>query len=199
MREGEIDLVTSAPPPSEAGEQHAIVDITPLAAISPDLRPAAAERRAMSPLVAFSVDERAFALPLGQVERALRAVAVTPLPHAPAIVCGVVNIAGRIVPVINLRRRFGLCEKEIGLADQLLIANTSQRPLAMIVDTVLGVVNCEEKDFVAVDSIVAGTNYLRGIVKSPAGMVLIHDLDTFLSLEEVQALDNALMPGEENP
>jgi len=151
----------------------------------------------MTALVAFAIDGRSFALPLDRVERALRAVAVTPLPQAPAIVCGIVNIGGRIVPVINLRRRFGLVERELGLADQLLIAHSSSRLLAMVVDAVLGVVACEETDFVAVDSIVAGTSYLHGIVKSPDGMILIHDLDTFLSLDEARALDSALTPAGE--
>lgn len=153
----------------------------------------------MSTLLAFAIDEQTFALPLERVERAVRAVAVTPLPQAPAIVSGVINIGGRIVPVINLRRRFGLPEQELRLADQLLIAHTSQRPLAMIVDAALGVVACAEQDFVAVDRIVTGTRYLHGIVKGTNGMILIHDLDAFLSLEEGEALDHALTPAEERP
>jgi len=153
----------------------------------------------MTDLLAFTIDGRAFALPLDRVERAVRAVAVTPLPQAPAIVCGIINIGGCVVPVINLRRRFGLAEREIGLADQLLIAHSSSRQLAMIVDAVLGVVACPEKDFVAVDRIVAGTEYLHGIAKSPAGMILIHDLDSFLSLAEAQALNSALTPAGVQP
>ncbi|MFZ2855879.1 MAG: chemotaxis protein CheW [Rhodocyclaceae bacterium] len=154
----------------------------------------------MGPLLVFAVDERAFALPLERVERAVRAVAITPLPQAPAIVCGVINIAGRIVPVVDLRRRFSLPERAIEaikLADQLLITHGGRRPLALIVDTVSGVVACAEHDFVAADSIVAGTAYLHGIAKSPSGMVLIHDLDTLLSLDEAQALDSALTPAGE--
>lgn len=148
----------------------------------------------MSSLVAFNLEGIFLALPLDRVARAVRAVAATPLPQAPAIVCGVVNVQGRIVPVINLRRRFGLAERETGLDDQLLIAHSATRMLAMIVDAVVGVIECDEKDFVAVDSVVAGTRHLTGIVKGPDGMVLIHDLDSFLSLEEERALDAALSP-----
>ncbi|WP_310452202.1 chemotaxis protein CheW [Sulfuritalea sp.] len=148
----------------------------------------------MSSLVAFNLEGLFLALPLDRVARAVRAVAATPLPQAPEIVCGVINVQGRIVPVINLRRRFGLAERETGLDDQLLIAHSATRMLAMIVDAVVGVIECDEKDFVAVDSVVAGTRHLTGIVKSPDGMVLIHDLDSFLSLEEERALDAALSP-----
>ena len=153
----------------------------------------------MIALVVFTIDQRSFAVPLERVERALRAVAVTSLPRAPAIVCGVINVGGRIVPVINLRRRCGLPDKALGLTDQLLLAHGGGRPLAMIVDAVHDVVHCDERDFVPVDGVVAGTRYLRGIVKSPAGLILIHDLDAFLSLEEAAALDAALAPAEASP
>lgn len=148
----------------------------------------------MNPFVVFNLEALLLALPLGRVLRTVRAVATTPLPQAPEIVCGVVNVQGRIVPVLNLRRRFGLPEREIGLADQLLIARGATRIVAMIVDAVAGVVEYDASDFVAVDSVVGGTRHLQGIVKSPDGMVLIHDLDSFLSLEEEQGLAAALAP-----
>ena len=148
----------------------------------------------MNALVTFNLEALFLALPLDRVVRAVRAVASTPLPQAPDIVCGVVNVQGRIVPVINLRRRFGLVEREMALGDQLLIARGATRLLAMIVDSVAGVIDCDERDFVAVDRVVAGTRHLTGIVKTPDGMVLIHDLDSFLSLEEERALDAALAP-----
>lgn len=147
----------------------------------------------MTSLVVFAVEGLRLALPLERVLRAVRAVAAMPLPQAPEIVCGVVNVQGRIVPVVNLRRRLGLVEREIGLADQLLIARSATRMLAMSVDAVAGVVECDEKDFVAVESVVPGTHHLKGIVKAPDGMVLIHDLDSFLSLEEERGLDAALV------
>lgn len=148
----------------------------------------------MSLLVAFAVDALSLALPPERVLRTERAVAAMPLPQAPAIVCGVVNVRGRIVPLINLRRRFGLVERETAIDDRLLIARSATRVLAMIVDTVAGVIECDEKDFVAVEAVVTGTRHLKGIVKAPDGLVLIHDLDSFLALEEERSLDAALAP-----
>lgn len=148
----------------------------------------------MNRLVAFGVAGLSFALPLDRVVKATRAVAATPLPQAPEIVCGIINVQGRIVAVINLRRRLGLAEREIALADQLLIVRGATRMLAMIVDAVAGVVECDEKDFVAVETVVAGTRHVSGIFKSSGGMVLIHDLDSFLSLEEERGLAAALAP-----
>lgn len=148
----------------------------------------------MSSLVTFTVAGILLALPLDRVVRTVRAVAATSLPQAPEIVLGIVNVQGRIVPVVNLRRRLGLAERELALDDQLLIACSATRMLAMIVDAVADVIECEEKNFVAVETVVGGTRLLKGIVKAPDGMVLIHDLDSFLSLDEERELDAALAP-----
>ena len=62
----------------------------------------------------------------------------------------------------------------------------------MLVDMVTGGVECNERDFVTAEAVVPGMEYVKGIVKLAHGIVLIHDLDTFLSLEEQQSLDEAI-------
>lgn len=146
----------------------------------------------MPSIVVFALDQGRYALALECVERAVRMVEVTPLPKTPEIVCGIVNVRGRLVPVINLRRRFGLPERATQLGDHLLIARSATRTLAMIVDTVSGVAECDAVEVVASASVVPGTDYIQGIAKLADGMVLIHDLDRFLSLDEAQSLDQAL-------
>ena len=76
-------------------------------------------------LVVFSLDDQQYALLLPVVERVINAVAVTPLPEAPDIVLGVINIYGEIIPVMNIRKRFGLPEREIDIKDQLIISRSS--------------------------------------------------------------------------
>lgn len=146
----------------------------------------------MPSIVIFALDQGRYALPLDSVERVVRMVEVTPLPKAPVIVSGVVNVQGRLVPVINLRRRFALPERNVLLGDQLLIARSATLSLAMIVDAVIDVAACDAGDCVASASVVPGTEYVQGIAKLADGMVLIHDLDSFLSLAEAQSLERAL-------
>ena len=141
-------------------------------------------------LVVFALDRQRFALPLSAVERALRVVDVLPLPRAPQIVRGIIDVAGQIVPVVAPRDRFGLPPRETALGDQLLLARSATRTLALLVDGVSGVADCDEADLAAPD--VPGTPYVRGIAKLADGLVVIHDLDAFLSLDEEQALDHAL-------
>lgn len=143
-------------------------------------------------LIVFSLGEQRYALPLTAVERVVRAVEITPLPKAPAIVSGVINVQGRIVPVVNVRRRFRLPERDVAPGDQIIVARTAARPVALAVDAASGVIECPPERFVTAASIVPGMEYVKGVVKLEDGMILIHDLDKFLSLEEEKSLTRAM-------
>jgi purine-binding chemotaxis protein CheW len=143
-------------------------------------------------LVVFTLDNYQYAVQLAAVERAVRLVEITPLPKAPEIVIGVINMHGRIVPVLDMRKRFRLPEREPRLSDQLLIAATMRLTVALLVDEVCG--TFERSDLEAIDpgKIVPGMEYVTGVIKLPDGMLFIHNLDEFLSLDEEQSLQAAL-------
>ena len=156
--------------------------------------------RALGQYVAFTLAGRRFALPLTAVERGVRMVDVTGLPNAPDAVRGIINVAGRIVPVIDMRRRFGLAGREVAASDHLLIARASARTLALWVDAIDGVL---EGAPVSVPTALPDdeTQYAAGVNKLADGMVLVHDLEKFLSLDEARALELVLSemtgpPGE---
>ncbi|HLO25678.1 MAG TPA: chemotaxis protein CheW [Geobacteraceae bacterium] len=154
----------------------------------------------MSPadnLVVFALDSQPYALALSTVERAVRIVEITPLPQAPEIVFGVINLEGRIIPVMNIRRRFRLPERRPGLSDQLLIARTARRTVALVVDEVRGVLECPAHAEIDPAAIVPGLEYVTGVIKLSDSLLLIHDLDEFLSLEEEEVLAAAIN-GEDN-
>src|SRR5204862_2893560 len=119
---------------------------------------------------------------LSAVERIVRMVEITPLPQAPPIILGVINVQGQIVPVVNARRRFRLPDREITLEDHLLIARTSRRPVALVADVVVGVVQSLGAQMIEADKVLPGLDYMEGVQKLPDGRVVIHDLDSFLSL-----------------
>ena len=145
-----------------------------------------------SQYVVFTLGEQQFALHLSAVERIVRAVEVTPLPKAPEIVLGVVNIQGQVIPVVNIRKRFRMPEREVSLSDQLILAHTSRHAVALVVNTVSGVLERPEKEVITTENILPGMEYVEGVVKLEEAIILIHDLDKFLSLEEEKMLDRAL-------
>lgn len=146
----------------------------------------------MSQLLVFKLDEQRYGLNLTAVERILPSVEVTPLPKAPEIVLGVINVLGRIIPVVNIRRRFCLSEREMDLSDRLIVADTGRRPVVLVADAVSGVIERSDKEATTAEKILPGLEYVEGIVKLEDGLILIHDLGKFLSLEEEETLDSAL-------
>jgi purine-binding chemotaxis protein CheW len=142
--------------------------------------------------VLFSLDRGRYALRLSVVDRVTRIVAITALPKAPGIVLGVVNAAGTIIPVLDIRKRFGLPRRELDLSDQLIFARTSGRVVGMVADAVTGVTRVSDHEVVRADKIFTGLDYVDGVLKLDDGLTLIHDLDQFLSLSEKSTLDEAL-------
>lgn len=143
-------------------------------------------------LLVFRLKEQHFALPLATVERVIQAVAVTPLPGAPAVVLGVIDVAGRLLPVFDVRRRMSMPAREIDPADQFLIARTARRTVALVIDEARDVIDQEPSARVESAWTVPGIEHVQGVVKGEDGLVLIHDLERFLSLDEERTLDQAL-------
>jgi purine-binding chemotaxis protein CheW len=144
-------------------------------------------------LVVFALDAQRYALRLSAVEQIVRVVEIAPLPQAPGIILGIVNVQGRIAPVFHIRMRFHLPDREIHLSDHLIIARTAKRLVALVADTVTGVVMQAREEMTAAGRILPGLDYVEGVVKLDDGLVFIHDLDTFLSVEEEKTLEKAMV------
>lgn len=169
----------------------------------------------MSPLiqlVLFTLDGQRFALELASVHRVVRALEVTPLPNAPAVILGVVNVQGEIASVVSLRHRFRLSAREITPSDQFILVSSttpptlptlnatlsatqspaSTRTLALVVDAVAGIIAVEKESIAVGEEIVPSLEYVQGVAKLADGLILIHNLERCLSLHEEQMLDDAL-------
>jgi len=126
------------------------------------------------------------------VAKVVRAAAITPLPQAPEIVLGVLDLQGEVIPVINLRRRFRLPERRLRPDDHLLIARSSTRTLALVVDVAEEVREARELEVKAPEEVVAGLEFVQGVASTEDGIVLIHDLERLLFPAEEELLSRAL-------
>jgi chemotaxis signal transduction protein len=88
--------------------------------------------------VLFTIDEQTYGLHIWEVERIVRAVEVKPLPEAPPHIRGIVNVQGRVLPVVDLRLRFGRPTRDIHLDDHFIIARTGELSVILPVDAALG-------------------------------------------------------------
>jgi purine-binding chemotaxis protein CheW len=143
-------------------------------------------------LVVFRLGSQRYALPLAAVDRIIRAVEVTPLPGAPDAVLGLIDLQGRVLPVIDLRRRFGLPEREINPADHFLIARTARRAVALLIDEAHGIVERKQSAVTDAGHVACGLEQFQGVLELDAELVLIHDLEKFLSAADAHALDEAM-------
>lgn len=114
---------------------------------------------------------------------------MSPLPRAPAVVQGVVDIRGEVVPVIDLHRRFGLPSKPMDLADHLVVVEAGPRRLAVHVGHDVELRAARSTDVGPVGPLAP---HARGVARLEDGLAMIHDVDAFLWPGEVVALDAAL-------
>jgi purine-binding chemotaxis protein CheW len=126
------------------------------------------------------------------VQEVVAIPAIAPLPKAPPVVEGVVNVRGVLVPVLDIRQRFGLPPHPVTLEQHLIVARTATRPVALRADRALDLITVATETIESADSVVPGLDYVAGIVRLPDGLLIIHDLERFLSLEESRAVAGAM-------
>jgi len=142
-------------------------------------------------VVVFRLDHGNFALPLASVDRIVRAVEVAPLPGAPEVILGAICVEGRHVPVLSLRRRLALPDREILESDQFVLARLNGREVALVIDEVAGVVERELSTISDPSALAPGLERFQGVIDLEDGLGLIHDPEALLSLDEVSALSEA--------
>ena len=144
-------------------------------------------------LVTFKLDDQEYGLSIENVVEVVRMVAITRIPKAPDVMEGVINLRGRVVPVINLRKRFGARPKPRDLDTRLLVARIGGRVIALIVDTVSEVLKLDAESLDASDAVATGvTEYLSAIGKMGDRLLLIVDLDAILSFDEESRLEDLM-------
>ena len=143
-------------------------------------------------LLAFELSSRRLALPVELLETIVRAVAVTPLPHSPPFVEGVVNLRGRVLPVIDLRRRFGLPTVPLAPDQRFIVIRGPRRSRAVRVDDVREIVAVPAEAIEHPDRVVPGARHALGLVRLPDGVLVVQDPETLLSSEDEVQLEAAL-------
>jgi purine-binding chemotaxis protein CheW len=147
-------------------------------------------------LLVFVLDGRRVALLASGVEGLIPAVAIARLPKAPDIVEGVINVRGTLVPVLDLRRRFGFAAAPLALDQHFILARAGPRLVALRVDRALDLTNVPRTAVADAARVVPGVEHVAGIAKLDDGLLVIHDLERFLSVEEARRLDAAMTDPE---
>jgi len=132
--------------------------------------------------VLFLLDEQTYALQIEEVERIVRAVEIRPLPESPSYVPGIVNIHGRVLPVVDLRLRFGQPTRDLHIEDHFIIARTPTVSAVLPVDAALGSLRVSGGFTPSDDE--ARARCLRKVVPLDGDVIYVLDLERVASTDE---------------
>ena len=127
-------------------------------------------------LVVFTLNGDESAIPTEHVHEVLRMVAVTPLPGAPSWLAGVVNLRGRVVPVIDLRTRFGVPAGSVGLATPIVVVEAGDVVAGLIVDAVSGMVGVGTDDLAWQAVSDAPSPFVSAVARVSGRLILVTDV-----------------------
>jgi purine-binding chemotaxis protein CheW len=138
-------------------------------------------------LVTFFLGDEEYALAIGEVQEIIRVGDITRVPNTRSHVRGVINLRGRIVPVIDLKRRLALGDTEIGRESRVVVAELGGRVLGLTVDRVSEVLLLSTRQLEAVpDEVLSGTeSFLRRVARLDERMVFLLDLGQVVGNERV--------------
>jgi purine-binding chemotaxis protein CheW len=156
-------------------------------AVARDTGPAAApvpagERH----LVTFALDGEEFGIPVVRVREVIRVSEITRVPQAPPHVRGVTNLRGRILPVVDLRSRFGLPPAEVTSRSRIVVVEVGDRVVGLLVDAVLQVAKVPLEVIAAPPEEVrsADADYLSGVARWNGRIIILLELEKALLLQE---------------
>jgi purine-binding chemotaxis protein CheW len=142
-------------------------------------------------LVSFNLGNEEFGVDIGMVQEIVRMPEITRVPRTPEFVEGVVNLRGKIIPVVDLRKRFRLPVSENTKSTRIIIVTMNGRTVGMIVDGVSEVRRISADSVEPTPDMVASAidaSYLKGIAKLEGRLLILLDLNLVLNQEEQKQL-----------
>lgn len=143
-------------------------------------------------LVVFQLGDETYGIEISAVHEIIRMQSITKVPRTPEFVEGVINLRGRIVPVIDLHKRFNLPLEEETAHSRIIVVEVKGVTVGMIVDSVSEVLRLPQANIDPPPPAITGgieTEYLRGIGKWEERLIILLDLDKVLEKSEYNALE----------
>lgn len=141
-------------------------------------------------LVTFSIGEEEFGVNILQVQEIIRTMEITNVPRAPEFVEGVINLRGKVIPIVDMRSRFGLESKEHDKYTRIIVIEIDMIIVGFVVDSVSEVLRLPANQVQPPPPVVAGmdSDYIDGVGKLEDRLLILLDLDSLLDNEEKEAL-----------
>jgi len=144
------------------------------------------ENQELLQLVSFHIGEEEFCVDILKVQEIIRIMQITKMPNLPEFVEGIINLRGRVIPIIDLRIRLGLEKKAHSGTTRIIVVEIEGRTVGFIVDSVSEVLRIPRSITEAPPEIVSNINseYITAIGKLEDRLLILLDLEKVLSEEE---------------
>jgi len=145
-------------------------------------------------LISFAVGEEEYGLDILKVKEVIRIREITRLPKAPSFVRGIINLRGDVIPIVDLRDRFGLENKEYTEMTRVIVVDVESKLVGMVVDSASQVVRIPEDQIDPPPPIVGGLSaeYIKGVGKIDQRLVILLNIDRILSDPEKEELGKVM-------
>lgn len=139
-------------------------------------------------LVTFTISEEEFAIDILKVQEIIRVMEITKVPNSPPFVDGVINLRGKVIPVIDLRRRFGMESRPHDSQTRIIVIDLHSMIVGFVVDGVSEVLRIQSNTVEPPPAVVAGveSEYIKGVGKLDDRLLILLDLDKLLTGEELR-------------
>ncbi len=141
-------------------------------------------------LVVFDLSTEAYGVDIGAVREIIRLQDITKVPRTPEFVEGVINLRSKVIPVVDLRKRFGLPAEEESKENRIVVVDIGAQDIGVIVDAVTEVLRIATESVEPPASVIitADSEYLLGIAKLDSRLIILLDLEQVLTEAEHNSL-----------
>lgn len=142
-------------------------------------------------LVSFQLGEEEFGVDILKVQEINRMLEITKVPNSPVFVDGVINLRGKVIPILNLRQKFNLERKEIDKQTRIVVVDIDGKVVGLVVDAVSEVLRLPSDTVEPPPPMVSGVDseYINGVGKLENRLLILLDLNKLLTTEEKEMLN----------
>jgi purine-binding chemotaxis protein CheW len=138
-------------------------------------------------LVSFMLADEEYGVEVLKVREIIRMPAITKMPNTPTYVEGIINLRGKVIPIISMRRRFGLTESEYDNRTRIMVMDVAGGLNGFIVDGVSEVIRIQSGDIQPPPGMVSGNigqDFITGVFNHQERLLIIMDVDRMFSEDE---------------
>lgn len=142
-------------------------------------------------LLTVKLGEQEYGVPIHEAREVVGMLNIDPVPRTPVFMKGVINLRGKIVPVIDLRLKFGLEEKKVSKETCIIVVDIQGKMTGIIVDQLIGVVTVDQENYEAAPRLGSNINaeFISGMVKLEKRVIIVLEIESVLNNKELEEIN----------